>query len=148
MMKTKIILITIMLLVAGHWSLVVAQSDLAITVDNISPVEGKLFVAVYNSPETYMSIEKAAFREIVPVEKEIHSVIIKDVPEGEYAIAIFQDLNGNEKLDTRGMGIPKEPFGFSNDARGKTGPPKFKNAKFSFPAENDIHITLVNNAKK
>ncbi len=143
----KKVLITIMLLVTGGWSLV-AQSDLTITVDNISPVEGKLFVAVYNSPETYMSIEKAAFREIVPVEKEVHSVIIKDVPEGEYAIAIFQDLNGNEKLDTRGMGIPKEPFGFSNDARGKTGPPKFKNAKFSFPAENDIHITLVNNAKK
>jgi uncharacterized protein (DUF2141 family) len=147
MMKTKIILITIMLLITGGWSLV-AQNNLTITVDNISPAEGKLFVAVYNSPETYMSIEKAAFREIVPVEKELQSVIIKDVPEGEYAIAIFQDLNGNEKLDTRGMGIPKEPFGFSNDARSKTGPPKFKNAKFSFPAENDIHITLVNNAKK
>ncbi len=143
----KTVLITIMLLVTGGWSLV-AQSDLTITVDNISPVEGKLFVAVYNSPETYMSIEKAAFREIIPVEKELQSVIIKDVPEGEYAIAIFQDLNGNEELDTRGMGIPKEPFGFSNDARGKTGPPKFKNAKFSFPAENDIHIILVNNAKK
>jgi uncharacterized protein (DUF2141 family) len=28
------------------------------------------------------------------------------------------------------MGIPKEPFGASNDARGRFGPPKFDDARF------------------
>ena len=38
----------------------------------------------------------------------------------------FHDENSNEELDTNFIGIPKEGFGFSNDAFGKFGPKKFK----------------------
>ena len=34
---------------------------------------------------------------------------------GSYGIALFQDLNGNEKLDRNLLGAPIEPFGFSNN---------------------------------
>jgi uncharacterized protein (DUF2141 family) len=53
-----------------------------------------------------------------------------DVAPGEYALSVFHDENGNGQLDTRFMGIPKEPFGASNDARGRFGPPKFDDARF------------------
>jgi uncharacterized protein (DUF2141 family) len=95
-----------------------------------------------------MDSTATTMRKIVAVTGEAQTIVLKKLPEGNYAIAIFQDLNGNGLLDKRGMGVPAEPFGFSNDARGKYGPPKFKNASFSFPDENDIQITLVNNAKK
>ena len=35
------------------------------------------------------------------------------LPEGEYVISIYQDLNANGKLDTNLVGIPKEPVGIS-----------------------------------
>ena len=51
-------------------------------------------------------------------------VHFKDLPPGEYAAVAFQDVNGNGILDKNFLGIPKEPYGFSNGARGSaSGPP-------------------------
>ena len=54
---------------------------------------------------------------------------IQNVEPGDYAIAVFQDLNGNGRID-RPFFIPTEPFGFSNDV-GRSGPPRFEAAKVS-----------------
>ncbi len=54
---------------------------------------------------------------------------IPDVAPGDYAIAVFQDVNGNGRID-RPFFIPTEPFGFSNDA-GRGAPPRFEAAKVS-----------------
>ena len=40
------------------------------------------------------------------------------------------DENENNKLDTNFLGIPKESFGCSNNAKGFMGPPKWEDAKF------------------
>ena len=95
-----------------------------------------------------MNIEKTAFRKIVPVDGETQVVVFENVPSGIYAISIFQDLNGNGELDENKSGIPSEPFGFSNDARGKLGPPKYKKASFGFNGDLSIHLRMVNHAKK
>ena len=43
-------------------------------------------------------------------------VIITDLKESFYAIAIYHDQNSNNKFDTF-LSIPQEKFGFSNDAK-------------------------------
>jgi uncharacterized protein (DUF2141 family) len=48
---------------------------------------------------------------------------------GDYAVAAFQDRNRNDKLDRHVLGMPKEPYGFSNDARGVFGPASWKEAR-------------------
>ncbi|MBK8497596.1 MAG: DUF2141 domain-containing protein [Flavobacteriales bacterium] len=55
---------------------------------------------------------------------------IADLVPGVYAIKIFHDVNNNGELDTNWLGIPTEPYGFSNDAMGTFGPPAFKDASF------------------
>ena len=57
---------------------------------------------------------------------------IIDIPFGEYAIAGFQDLDGNGVLSGNFLGIPKEPVGFSRNAKVKFGPPKWNDAVFKF----------------
>ena len=52
------------------------------------------------------------------------------VPHGTYAVAVLHDENGNGKMDTNLVGIPKEGGGASNDAKARFGPPKFDDAKF------------------
>lgn len=48
-----------------------------------------------------------------------------DVPPGRYAVRLYLDRNGNDRLDTGLMGIPSEPYGFSRDAAPSFGPPAF-----------------------
>ena len=61
---------------------------------------------------------------------------IIDVPFGEYAIAGFQDLDGNGVLSGNFLGIPREPVGFSGGAKVRFGPPKWNDAVFQFKKEN------------
>jgi uncharacterized protein (DUF2141 family) len=58
------------------------------------------------------------------------------------AIAVFQDNDGNGKLTKSQMGIPREPYGFSNNARGILGPPKFKQAAFELEPRTDNTETI------
>jgi uncharacterized protein (DUF2141 family) len=46
-------------------------------------------------------------------------------------------------MDTNFLGIPKEDYGCSNNARGFMGPPKWKDAKFQINNKSIIqHIKL------
>jgi len=49
---------------------------------------------------------------------------------GSYAVAAFEDRNGNGLLDTNLFGVPTEGVAFSRDARGRLGPPSFEAARF------------------
>jgi uncharacterized protein (DUF2141 family) len=59
-----------------------------------------------------------------------------DIPSGTYALAVVHDENTNGKLDTNRLGIPKEGYGFSNDARALLGAPSFSAASFQYDGQN------------
>jgi uncharacterized protein (DUF2141 family) len=52
------------------------------------------------------------------------------VRSSSYAVAAFEDRNGNGLLDTNLFGVPTEGVAFSRDARGRLGPPSFEAARF------------------
>ena len=64
------------------------------------------------------------------------------LPPGTYALGLFHDLNGNGVLDKNLFGIPKEPYGFSKNARGRLGPPSFEDAAISVTGDQSITIRL------
>ena len=64
-----------------------------------------------------------------------------ELPDGTYAVGVFHDVDGNEALSKNFLGIPKEPFGFSNNVRGRFGPPGFKDASIS--VTGDLAITIA-----
>ncbi len=119
-----------------------AQSSLEVTVKGIEVQEGNILLALHASDETFPNDEplvmKAAKAEASNVTIHIH-----DLPAGEYAISLFHDINDNEELDTNIMGIPKEPFGFSNDAMGMFGAPSFKDSKFVIPPDGNKKISIT-----
>jgi uncharacterized protein (DUF2141 family) len=70
-------------------------------------------------------------------------VTFADLDVGEYAVSAFLDKNGNGQLDRSLIGKPAEPHGFSNGARGKLGPPKFRDAVFQVSGPNNtisVHL--------
>ena len=69
---------------------------------------------------------------------EINNVL----PYGEYAVTLFVDFNGNQKLDKNFLGIPKEQYGFSNNVMGRMSPPTFDQAKFTIVGPTTQNIKL------
>lgn len=61
---------------------------------------------------------------------------------GTYAAQAMHDLNGNGKLDTNLVGMPREPWGMSNNARGNFGPPGFDDMRFELGDDTVITIRL------
>jgi uncharacterized protein (DUF2141 family) len=64
-----------------------------------------------------------------------------EIPPGTYAIGVYIDENENEKLDTNFFGIPKEQYGFSNNAKA-FGIPKFEAASFVIDTYKKVQIGL------
>ena len=52
------------------------------------------------------------------------------VTPGAWAVAAYQDLNGNGRLDRTNLGLPLEPYGLSNGA-GRRARPDFGHARFA-----------------
>ena len=100
-MKAMIIFLVFVMQSAAQ--LLFAQ-NLTIEVCDIEKVEGHLYVAIYNSEETFMKKPLTAFR--IDVKDTSLSIPCQGLPTGTYAISLFQDENGNGKLDTAVFGIP------------------------------------------
>jgi len=49
---------------------------------------------------------------------------------GAYGITVFHDENKNGKMDKNFLGIPQEPYGFSNNMRVVFRPPSWDKSKF------------------
>ncbi|MDR1371269.1 MAG: DUF2141 domain-containing protein [Dysgonamonadaceae bacterium] len=133
-MKTKLILL--MVFVAGIMN---AQNKLTIAVDGIEKVKGNVLVAVYDK-ENFM--KKPVYIGYAKVDAETVNVIIENVKPGEYAISLYQDENGNNKLDMGTFG-PTEKYGFSNNAKGMMGPPKYEDCKFPVEENEDTEISIT-----
>ena len=103
-------------------------ADLEVVLSGLESPRGQVRIAVFDSPETWLGT--AAFAEVVEVEGRSVEWTFRDVPTGAYGIVVFHDVNSNGKNDRNFIGIPKEPYGFSNNVRIGLGPPKWKKASF------------------
>lgn len=62
---------------------------------------------------------------------------------GDYAIAAFYDLNGNQKLDKNLLGAPKEPVAVSNHVSAKWAVPEFAAARITVAAGQRLRLELA-----
>ena len=128
-------------LVLMSWTAQAAELEL--TVQNVASGEGAVMVAVFNNAGQWLKSPVAVAKQAASTQVDGKlTVVLKDLPEGELAISVFHDLNGNGRLDSNGMGIPMEPFAFSNEAKAMFAAPRFEAARFSVPALVRMTITL------
>lgn len=126
-----------------------ASADtLTITVNNIKQAS-EIHVAVYDNAEAFEADqgEKGGAAPGI-TEGTIEMVepgsvtYVYELPPGTYAIGIFHDVNLNNKMDNNFFGVPKEQYGFSNNARALFGPPDFENAAFVLKGSTSQSIDL------
>ena len=109
-----------------------SAQNLTLEVRGIENVTGKLYVAIYNSQETFMKKPLTGFA--VEVKDKVVSIPCKGLPAGTYAFSMYQDENA--------FGIPVEKFGFSNDAEGVMGPPSYEKCSITFSEDTTLVVHL------
>ena len=121
----------------------IAQNSVTVTINGIKKAKGDIRVQLISSKENYTATPSIALDSLVKsAAKPSTTLQFLNVADGEYAIKVFQDLDYDRKLNTNMFGIPKEPYGFSNSARGKMGPPSYEQVLFQVTGNTVQTITI------
>jgi uncharacterized protein (DUF2141 family) len=113
---------------------------LVVVVKNLKNENGEVHIALYNSKKDFL--KKYCQGKSVSAARGEVTVQFTGLPPGEYAIGIIHDENKNQKLDTNFIGIPKEGYGFSNDAHGFMGPPAFDKARIELFSDAKVEVMM------
>ena len=118
-----------------------AGASLTVEILGLESARGQVRIAVFDNEEDWLN--NAVHATVVDLEDREFSWTFEEVREGELGIVVLHDRNANGKNDRNLIGIPKEPYGFSNNLRATFGPPKWSKAKFQVEAgENIVRIRV------
>jgi uncharacterized protein (DUF2141 family) len=112
------------------------QGTIVIELDRIENAKGSIQISLFANSDGFPDDwEKAFTSKSVAVTDNLKEIRLEDIPFGTYGIALIHDENENFELDTNFFGVPKEGYGFSNNARGRFGPPDYSDTEFTLETE-------------
>ncbi len=133
-------ILTLLFLLFCSMNIFAEPLNVTIEISEVLPNKGQLIIAIYNSQKNYK--DNIPFKELKADSSSDVVFINETLPSGDYVVSIFQDKNGNGKLDTR-FSIPKEPIGLTNYYR-KSIPGGWKKLKVEINKDNNyIKIKMI-----
>ncbi len=119
-----------------------SYAQLKIKFTNINSTDGKLVMECYDS-ETSFQAKEAFIKTTISIDGTEVAYQNDNLKSGNYVVRVFHDINDNNELDKNFVGIPKEPYGVSNNAKEQFGPPKYEKARFYYDGTSmSISIAL------
>lgn len=108
-----------------------------------TPNKGQVIISLFTSPANYL--KAPVIKKVKPMNGNGEASVLFDrlVP-ATYSISVIYDEDDDGELDTGFLGIPTELVGFSNNAKGRFGPPSFEKTAFKLAASKTVHIVLDN----
>jgi uncharacterized protein (DUF2141 family) len=132
-MKKHLILIVLLLLFSKFVS---GQFSLEIEITGLKNDSGLVLLQLFDENEKVIN-------QAGSIIKENKSIItFKDLNPGKYAFRFFHDENLSGIMETNGLGIPKEGYGFSNNASGPFGPKPFKEWLFEIKEDKKLAVKI------
>lgn len=109
---------TLAAVIISCWSVETLAATLTINLTNVKSDKGKLEIrvadrALYESD----SKDPGKISKDSKPQKGKNTVVIKNVPPGEYVVQALHDLNGNSEMDYNFIGLPKEFWGISKNPK-------------------------------
>jgi uncharacterized protein (DUF2141 family) len=117
------------------------EANLTVIIENIQPKKGEIKICLFDNETDFLK-RAIICREVKSPAGSIVTVSFQVIVNYEYAVSVYHDLNSNGRLDRNLLGIPVEPYGFSNNPSTRFGPPGFKKAKFLLADTLSITIHL------
>lgn len=115
------------------------MGTLIVDVENIEENKGIIWVGLYDSERNFLIKENATVVEGILVQQNNRQQFeLNNIPIGTYAMALVHDINHNGEMDTNFIGIPTEPYGFSQPPRSKWRIPRFQEVQFDFKQSHQV----------
>ncbi len=112
------------------------HGTLVVKIEGLKSSEGYINLGLFDSEDgfdNHRPINGGRFKAV----DDTNVYVFYNVPKNKhYAIGFFQDINYNRTLDTNFLGLPREPYGFSNNSR------RFESAKFYF--DKQVKKIIIN----
>ncbi|NOX45863.1 MAG: DUF2141 domain-containing protein [Chlorobi bacterium] len=138
-MRTLFLLVTILAIQYSYSQ----TADLSLTVTGFETISGTINIGLYNKADDFPEENKEYKLIIEEVRDKEFTYTFKDLPLGEYAIALYHDENKDDECNRNFLGIPKEGYGFSKNFKPVFSAPSFDDTKFSLTENKSITINLI-----
>ena len=139
-MKTISYLLILILFAMQSYAQSENKVDLTLEFEATEYNSGSILFALYNSEDSHMENN---YRTASSRFKDSKArIVIENLPEGFYSFSYYHDVNSNGELDKNMVGIPKEPYGFSNGQKGNFGPPNFQESKIEIKSDTIIQLKI------
>ena len=110
-----------------------AEDALYIEVVGLRDDSGQVGCSLFNDPVAYPRDDtKVLAHGWAPIHDGKAVFAFVGLQPGPYAAVVFHDENGDHEFNMNAFGMPKEGYGFSNDAAALFGPPTFDAASFNY----------------
>ena len=122
-----------------------AKRPLTIIIENLGSPTAPVLMGVYGTENEFLNeTDTLKNDKFVPTGADTLTAQITDREYGRYAIALFQDMDNDGKIEKNFIGIPKDPYAFSNNARPTFKAPSFDDCCFDYnEQENSIEISMI-----
>jgi uncharacterized protein (DUF2141 family) len=117
-------------------------ADLVVDATGARDATGRIVVSLWSKPDGFGRFDAAkalATRTLAATPGRPARVTFEGLAPGRYAVSAFHDADGDGKLKTNFIGIPREGVGVSNNAGGI---PSFDKARIDVPAPGPVGIEL------
>jgi len=114
-----------------------AQDTLEINISGIRNAKGEILLQLYDSQHNLTGQAKGK-----PVDGKC-IIRLGNIKPGRYAVRYFHDENLSGKLEINLIGIPKEGFGYSNNAAAVIGPPSFDKWLFDLNGNKKLELKIT-----
>lgn len=115
-----------------------ATEKVTVVVSALASTSSVVKLNFYNDPAKFLKSGQMAIHLVVRPDGKSTLTIPVDLAPGEWAVAVSQDLNNNDKLDKNLLGIPTEPFAFSNNVKPRLAAPTFQQCKFTVAGPGQV----------
>lgn len=119
-------------------------NTLTINISNIENIQGNLKLGVFNRSEGFLERDRAFKTISIKVKSNPETVVIENLPSGNYAISMYHDENSDDECNRNFMGIPTEAYAFSNNFKPKFSAPSFEDCEFPLNSNQTLKIVLNN----
>ena len=111
-------------------STLISAAEILVNVSGVESGAGEIGCALFKSADGFPMEPSKSRQQWLPASAKGVSCRFDDVADGSYAVSVSLDMNANKKVDTNFLGIPKEPWGVSNNVRPSLRAPTFDEAVF------------------
>lgn len=119
-----------------------ATSPVSVVVTDLPSSKATLKLYFYNVKENFLKRGNYTLLKYVKPAGSRQITLPINLPNGEWAVALTQDLNENDLVDRNFLGIPTEPYAFSNNVRPTVRAPYFDECKFQVNGAKVVTISM------